>query len=96
MDNNKEVTFVGHNLRFEQLHLKHRYGIRFRTIWDTMLAEMCLFNGMTLRYGLADLAERYLGIEKAKPIQLFEDTKYQQAYNERKAFGKAREFLYTI
>ena len=74
LDNNKEVTFVGHNLRFEQLHLKHNYGIRFRKIWDTMLAEMCLFNGVTLKFGLADLAERYLKVKKTKAILLFEDS----------------------
>ncbi len=75
---NKDITLVGHNLRFEQVHLKHRYGIQFSNIWDTMLAEMCLFNGMTLRYGLADLAERYLGVQKVKAILLFEDTVNKQ------------------
>lgn len=74
LNNNADITLVGHNLRFEQVHLKHRYGIQFREIWDTMLAEMCLFNGVTLKFGLADLAERYLGVEKVKEVLLFEDT----------------------
>lgn len=74
LHNNKDITLVGHNLRFEQVHLKHKYGIQFREIWDTMLCEMALFNGVSLKFGLADLAERYLGVQKVKEILLFEDT----------------------
>lgn len=70
---NKDVVFVGHNLKFEALHLKHNMGVEFCNIWDTMLCEITLYNGLPMRFGLADLAERYLGITKAKELSLFEN-----------------------
>lgn len=72
IDYNENKLLVGHNLKFEAKHLKHNYGINFHTIHDTMLCEMCLFNGLSRRYGLADLAVFYLGVEKHKEASLFE------------------------
>lgn len=71
---NKEVLFVGHNLRFEAKHLAHKYGIKFRNVYDTMIVEMTLTNGVEeTRYGLADLAEKYLNIKKKQINTLFSD-----------------------
>lgn len=75
----KERVFIGHNLKFEAKHLKYNYGIRFRKIWDTMLCEINLTNGLGwsksnhdgLRYSLAALAGRYLGVENAEELDLF-------------------------
>jgi len=61
---NANIKFIGHNLKFEGKHLRHNYGIRLLEVYDTMLAELCLFNGVTEGLTLADLAEKYLGITK--------------------------------
>lgn len=64
---------VGHNLKFEGKHLKHKYNFRMRLVWDTMLCEMNLRNGLAVKYGLADLAGTYLGIKKKKENLLFDN-----------------------
>lgn len=86
--NCKDTLYVMHNAKFEAKHLKYNYGIRFRKIWDTMLCEINLTNGLGwsksnqdgLRYGLGHLAGRYLGVENAEELDLFnqrdEDTVY--------------------
>src|SRR5680860_961038 len=61
---NKDVKFIGHNLKFEGKHLHHNYGVRLLEVYDTMLAELSLYNGVTEGLTLADLAEKYLGITK--------------------------------
>lgn len=70
---NKDVLIVGQNLRFEGKHLKHNYNISLCMVWDTMVAEMVLFNGLNVRVGLADLSGRYLGIQKKQERLLFEE-----------------------
>lgn len=76
----KERIWVGHNLRFEAKHLKYNYGINFHRIWDTMLVEQNLTNGLAwskkknpdgYRYSLEALAIRYLGIKSVADIDLF-------------------------
>ena len=71
--NNPNTTFVGHNLKFEAKHLGYNYGVVFHKIWDTMLVEQNLTNGFRISYGLASLAERYLGAKKAENIDLFNE-----------------------
>jgi DNA polymerase-1 len=63
--------FVGHNLKFEAKHLKYNLSVNFVNIWDTMLVEMILTNGLNLGYGLARLADSYLGIKSADSQTLF-------------------------
>jgi len=67
----KDILWVGHNLRFESKHLKHTYNAIFKTIWDTMIVEMNLTNGLRPGYSLANLSEKYLGIKNVKDRDLF-------------------------
>lgn len=69
---NKQTTFIGVNLKFEGKHLKHTYGIRLRKVWDCMIAEMCLYNGLTRSFSLAGMAGHYLDIKRVEDINLFE------------------------
>jgi len=69
---NPNLVLVGHNLKFEAKHLKHTYGINFHTIYDTMIGELCLYNGITTGLSLADLAAKYLGVKKKREVELFE------------------------
>lgn len=76
-DRNK--TFVGHNLVFEAKHLQYNYGILFHKIHDTLLVDQNLTNGLGwsknnkdgLRYSLEALAGRYLGIKPVEQKNLF-------------------------
>lgn len=68
-----DKLFVGHNLRFEAKHLKHKYGLNFKLIHDTMITEMTLTNGIPAKYGLANLAEKYLDVKQKKDNLLFEE-----------------------
>lgn len=70
---NEDILLVAHNAKFEGKHLKHKYGIRLRKIWDTMIVELNLTNGLPFKYGLANLAERYLDVKLSKEASLFGD-----------------------
>lgn len=67
----QDILWVGHNLRFESKHLKHNYGVIFRNIYDTMIVEMNLTNGLQPGYSLAKLSERYLGVKNVEDKNLF-------------------------
>lgn len=76
----KSKVFVGANLKFEAKHLKHNYNIDLFNIWDCMLVEIILTNGLEVGYSLAKMAERYLGIQSSLENNLFnqfeEDTEF--------------------
>lgn len=93
---NKDITLVGHNLKFEAKHLKHNYGINFHTIWDTMIAELCLYNGIVEGIGLADLAERYLGVKKKTALSLFTDKKKRTVTLDDELLNADTEDEFTI
>lgn len=78
--NSTEITFVGHNLKFEAKHLRHNYGVTFHKIWDTMLVEQNIYNGFRISFSLASLCERYFGIKKVENIDLFSDMGEDQVY----------------
>lgn len=77
---NKDRLWVGANLRFEAKHLLHNYGIIHHKIWDIMLVEMNLTNGMKMSYSLAAMAYRYLGIKPAEDIDLFTQLEDEEEY----------------
>lgn len=70
----KERIWVIHNAKFEAKHLLHNYGILHYTIWDCMLVDQNLYNGLGksgknkdgYRFSLEALANRYLGV---KPLE---------------------------
>ena len=67
---NPLITKVGHNLGFEYKHLIHR-GIKLRGLYDTMLAEICIFNGHpTKKYGLGNLIQYYFNKTVDKDTRL--------------------------
>lgn len=72
---NKNILFVGQNLKFEGKHLRHNYGIRLDQVYDTMLAEISLYNGVTSSLSLAGLTEKYLGVKRKETVLSLFDTK---------------------
>lgn len=68
-----DKLYVGHNLKFEGKHIQHKYNINLLNVYDTMITEMVLKNGLNPGFSLAKLAERYLGIESLEKVNLFEE-----------------------
>jgi DNA polymerase I len=48
---NKDIIFVGHNIKFDYNMLK-QYGILLYKVYDTMVADQCLYNG---KYGMKEI-----------------------------------------
>lgn len=65
----EEILVVGQNLKFDYKFLKF-HGIVLNRIYDTLLAECCLTNGLKDReLGLAALAKKYCGITLDKSVR---------------------------
>lgn len=58
-------TVIAHNVKFDYKFLKTA-GIYLNNVYDTMLAEIVIWNGFDRRYGLDALHENYLNIELEK------------------------------
>jgi DNA polymerase-1 len=61
----KEVTKVGHNIKFDYKVLKHNFGLVMENIFDTMLGEQVLYTGLSQAkgfYSLEQTAIRYTKI----------------------------------
>jgi DNA polymerase-1 len=43
---NKNIIKVGHNLKFEYLHILHNNNIRIQSLYDTQIAEQILYCGL--------------------------------------------------
>lgn len=65
-----EVTIVGQNIKFEYLHFLHNEGIRINNLYDTMISEQVLFNGLNPNSSLKALNQKYLGIDVDKTTAL--------------------------
>ena len=74
----KNRIWVGQNLKFEAKHLRLNYGINFYNIWDVMLVEQNLTNGLQLGYSLAKISERYLGIKNIDDLDLFNQDDFEE------------------
>ena len=70
----KDIEVIGHNLQFECKFMMVKYGIKLRKVWDTMIVEKILTNGLRLGYSLLEVAKRYLGKFSVKEVDLFNNT----------------------
>jgi len=95
LDFNEKIMFVGVNLKFEGKHLKHRYGIHLRNVWDAMICEINLTNGLSEQYSLADLAVKYLGVAKKKENQLFEKAMSSKQITLNDEYLEEQEYAFT-
>jgi len=78
----KTILKVGHNLKFEGKFFLQEYNIRLVNVWDTMIADKVLYNGVVQSYSLEALMDRYLGIKAKHKINLFaEIIKVSNEYN---------------
>lgn len=68
----KTILKVGHNLKFEGLHIYKNYQISLVNVWDTMICERVLYNGLNLSYSLEALSYRYLdSTKKVQQVEMF-------------------------
>jgi DNA polymerase-1 len=67
---NPDITFVGQNIKFEYKHLLHNTGVRLEGLYDTMIVEQILFNGLNVKASLEALNLRYLNIQVDKSTRL--------------------------
>lgn len=64
------VEIIGQNLKFEYKHLLHNYDIKINNLYDTMLVEQIIYNGLNYNNSLEALNKRYLGIQVDKSTRL--------------------------
>lgn len=69
----ERILKIGHNLKFEGKHFLVNYKSLLVNVWDTMIAEKVLYNGITFSYSLKGLMDRYLGIKSVEDIDLFSE-----------------------
>lgn len=55
-----EILKVGHNLKFEGKHIFCNYKIVLNNVWDTMICERILYNGINQSYSLEAVAKKHL------------------------------------
>lgn len=68
---NDKILFVGQNLKFEGKHFRHNYGIRLKKVYDTMLAEVSLYNGLNIGLSLEAMSKKYLNYKSQESFDLF-------------------------
>lgn len=66
----ESIIKVGQNIKFEYLHIFHNERIRLTNLYDTMVCEKILYNGLNLETSLKALNERYLNIVVDKATRL--------------------------
>jgi DNA polymerase I-like protein with 3'-5' exonuclease and polymerase domains len=72
---NEDVTFIGQNLKFEGKHLRHNYDIRLKRVYDTMLAEISLYNGLNIGLSMEAMSKKYLNYKSSNSFDLFNQIK---------------------
>ena len=65
----KEIIKLFHNAKFDYKFIKHWANIECENIYDTFLVEQVINCGKDVRYGLAHVCERYLGVTLNKEIR---------------------------
>lgn len=65
------ILKVGANLIFESLHFRHNYGINIRNLYDVLLVDRILTNGLYDSYSLEALMKRYRNYQSKGKTNLF-------------------------
>lgn len=92
---NMNIKFVGHYLKFEYMHIKHNYNVMLDRMYDTMLAEQIIYNGLGrskdnpdgLRFSLEALCDRYLGIKKEEMSLFTQDMEEEETIDKSTRMG---------
>ena len=65
----KDIIKIFHNAKFDYKFIKRWADIECANIYDTFLVERVINCGKDLRYGLAHLCDRYLGVALNKEVR---------------------------
>lgn len=92
---NSKTLFIGHYLKFEYMHIKHNYNVMLSNMYDTMLAEQIMYNGLGrskdnpdgLRFSLEALCDRYLGIKKEELSLFTQDIEEEETIDKSTRMG---------
>lgn len=90
------IVLVGQNIKFEYKHLLHNYGIKINNLYDTMVVEQILFNGLRVTASLKDLNKRYLDIIVDKSTRLEFLNIKDAPFTERQIKYGAEDVLYPL
>jgi len=101
--NDPNKTFIGHNIRFDYNMLKP-YKILLRNVYDTMIAENVLYNGMynaveamkAKRYSLAGVYKHYFGEDVIKSVRDEFHTVGSKPYTHSQVMYGANDVLYPF
>lgn len=71
----KDKLVIAHNAKFEMNFILRYHGIILNKVWDTMVADQILYNGLGFDNGLYDVIERHLNVvvgnkKEKKELQL--------------------------
>lgn len=65
-----KTSVIGHNLKFDLKYVRHLYGWQADSLFDTMIAESLITNGLGKQMpSLKDLCLKYLGVELSKEVR---------------------------
>ncbi len=93
---NPDITFVGQNIKFEYKHLFHSTGVRLERLYDTMVVEQILFNGLNVKTSLEALNLKYLNIRVDKSTRLEFLTIGDKAFTVNQITYGAEDILYPL
>jgi DNA polymerase-1 len=92
----KNIIKVGHNIKFEYKHLYHNDGIRLNNIYDTMVVEQILYNGLGKSNSLKALNQRYLNKDVDKDTRLEFSHIGNRPFTEKQINYGAEDVLYPL
>jgi len=91
-----DITIVGQNIKFEYLHILHNEGVRINKVYDTMVIEQILFNGLKPEVSLKALNKKYLDIIVDKDIRLEFSTIGKKQFTPNQILYGAEDILYPL
>jgi len=93
---NPNVLLVGQNIKFEYKHLLHNYNIKINNLYDTMVVEQILHNGLNVPVSLKELNKKYLDITVDKSTRLEFANIKDKPFTERQIEYGAEDVLYPL
>lgn len=92
----ENIIIVGQNLKFEYKHLLHNNNIKINNIYDTMLVERILYNGLKPDCSLKALNRKYLNVEVDKDTRLEFLSINSKPFTKKQIEYGAEDILYPI
>ena len=93
---NPDILIVGQNLKFEYKHLLHNENIKLNLLYDTMLAERILYNGLNPDCSLKALNKKYLNISVDKDTRLEFLDIGSKPFSDKQIIYGAEDILYPL